>query len=129
LFVCLFVCLFNVYECTEAALMVVSHHVVAGNLNSVQPRSLLSAPLAKGFLFIICKYTSCLQMHQKRVSDLLIMDGCETPCGWWDLNSGPLKEQSVFLTTEPSLQPSSNDFYEVSITAKCRGNNLNRCCQ
>jgi hypothetical protein len=29
-------------------------------------------------------------------------DGCEPP---WELNSGPLEEQSVPLTTEPSLQP------------------------
>jgi hypothetical protein len=43
-------------------------------------------------------------MHQKRVSDL-IMDGCEPPCGCLDLNSGPSEEQSVLLTTEPSLQP------------------------
>jgi hypothetical protein len=43
-------------------------------------------------------------MHQKRASDL-ITDGCEPPCGCWDLNSGPLEEQSVLLTTEPSLQP------------------------
>jgi hypothetical protein len=35
----------------------------------------------------------------------LIMDGCEPPCGCWDLNSGPLEEQLVHLTTEPSLQP------------------------
>jgi hypothetical protein len=34
-----------------------------------------------------------------------ITDGCEPPCGGWELNSGPLKEQSVLLTTEPSLQP------------------------
>jgi len=27
------------------------------------------------------------------------------PCGCWELNSGPLEEQLVFLTTEPSLQP------------------------
>jgi hypothetical protein len=33
------------------------------------------------------------------------MDGCEPPCGCWDLNSGPSEEQSVLLTTEPSLQP------------------------
>jgi hypothetical protein len=33
------------------------------------------------------------------------MDGCEPPCGCWDLNSGPLEEQSVLLTAEPSLQP------------------------
>jgi hypothetical protein len=32
------------------------------------------------------------------------MDGCEPPCGCWDLNSRPLEEQSVLLTIEPSLQ-------------------------
>jgi hypothetical protein len=34
------------------------------------------------------------------------MDGCKPPCGCWELNSGPLEEQSVLLTAEPSLQPS-----------------------
>jgi hypothetical protein len=34
-----------------------------------------------------------------------ITDGCEPPCGFWDLNSGPLEKQSVLLTTESSLQP------------------------
>jgi hypothetical protein len=43
-------------------------------------------------------------MHQKRTSDL-IMDGCEPPCGCWDLNSGLSEEQSVLLTTEPTLKP------------------------
>ena len=33
-----------------------------------------------------------------------IADGCEPPCGYWELNSGPLKEQSVLLTAEPLLQ-------------------------
>ena len=41
---------------------------------------------------------------QKRASDL-ITGGCEPPCGCWELNSGPLKEQSVLLTSEPSLCP------------------------
>ena len=36
-----------------------------------------------------------------------IADGCEPPCGCWKLNSGPLEEQSVPLTAEPSLQLSS----------------------
>ena len=27
---------------------------------------------------------------------------CEPPCGCWDLNSGPLEQQSVLLTTEIS---------------------------
>jgi hypothetical protein len=41
-------------------------------------------------------HCSCLQNHQKRVSDL-IMDGCEPPCGCWELNSDPLEEQTVAL--------------------------------
>ena len=45
---------------------------------------------------------SCLQTPQKRASDLII-DGCESPCGCWDLNSAPWEEQPVLLTTEPSL--------------------------
>ena len=58
-------------------------------------------------IFILCiwvysRYT--VQTHQKRVSDP-ITDGCEPPCGCWDLNSGPLEGQSVLLTTKPSLQP------------------------
>jgi hypothetical protein len=38
-----------------------------------------------------------------------ITDGCEPPCdcSCWELNSGPLEEQSVLITTEPSLQPMS----------------------
>ena len=31
-------------------------------------------------------------------------DGCEPSCGCWELNSGPLEEQSVLLTAESSLQ-------------------------
>ena len=57
------------------------------------------------FIFI---YMSTLQLssdtHQKRASDP-VTDGCEPPCGCWELNSGPLEEQSVLLTAEPSLQP------------------------
>jgi hypothetical protein len=48
-------------------------------------------------------------MHQKRASDL-ITDGCEPPCGCWDLNSGPSEEQSVLLTAEPSRQPPTTNF-------------------
>jgi hypothetical protein len=47
---------------------------------------------------------SCLQTLQKRASDL-VTDGCEPPCGCWELNSGPSEEQSVLLPTEPSHQP------------------------
>jgi hypothetical protein len=60
--------------------------------------------LVKIYLFIICKYTVAVIRHQKRESGL-VTDGCELPCGCWDLNSGPSEEQSVLLTAEPSLQP------------------------
>ena len=33
------------------------------------------------------------------------MDGCEPPCGCWEMNSGPLEEQPMLLTSEPPLQP------------------------
>jgi hypothetical protein len=59
------------------------------------------------YLFIYLLYVStrsCLQTLQKKESDL-ITDSCEPPCGCWDLNSGPLEEQSALLNTEPSHQP------------------------
>jgi hypothetical protein len=34
-----------------------------------------------------------------------IIDGCEPPSSCWELNSGPLEEQLVLLTAEPSLHP------------------------
>ena len=42
------------------------------------------------FIYLMYKYTG-LQTHQKRASDPII-DGCEPPCGFWELNSGPLEE-------------------------------------
>jgi hypothetical protein len=48
--------------------------------------------------------TLYLQTYQKRALDLLT-DGCKPSCGCSELNSGPLEEPSVLLTTEPSLQP------------------------
>ena len=44
----------------------------------------------------MCIHCSCLQAHQKTALDP-ITDG------FWDSNSGPLEEQSVLLTPEPSL--------------------------
>jgi len=72
--------------------------------NSKRLSSLLYTNFSKDYLFITCKYTVAVFRHQKRASDP-ITDGCEPPCGCWELNSGPLEEQSVLLTTEPSLQP------------------------
>jgi hypothetical protein len=72
---------------------------------SKKPRSAVSATGRTDML----QHCSCLQTLQKRASDL-ITDGCEPPCGCWDLNSGPSEEPAVLLTTEPSLQPLLGDF-------------------
>jgi hypothetical protein len=34
---------------------------------------------------------------------LELQEAMSCQCGCWDLNSGPLEEQRVLLTTEPSL--------------------------
>jgi hypothetical protein len=41
--------------------------------------------------------------HQKRLP-VLVANCCEPPYGCWELNSGPLEEQSMLSTSEPSLQ-------------------------
>jgi hypothetical protein len=56
------------------------------------------------YLFHVCGYTVAVFRHTRRGNRLPITDGCEPPCGFWKLNSGLLEEQSVLLTTEPSLQ-------------------------
>ena len=58
----------------------------------------------KIYLFHVYEYYSCLQTHQKRALDPII-GGNEPLYVCWQLNSGPLEEQPVPLTAEPSLQP------------------------
>ena len=54
-------------------------------------------------LFILCM---CIHVviftYQKRASDT-ILDGCEPPCGCWELNSGPLVLNSWAIS--PALSP------------------------
>jgi hypothetical protein len=61
--------------------------------------------LTTGYIIIIIYFmyiwVLCFHELQKKKLDS-ITDGCEPPCGWWKLNSRPLEEQSVLLTTEPS---------------------------
>ena len=61
----------------------------------------------------MCVHSPCLQTHQKMASDPII-DSHEPLCGWWELNSGPLEEQSVLLTTESPLQPFISQFLQNS---------------
>ena len=55
----------------------------------------------------ICAPVSCdAHAGQKRAYDssrMRVRDGCQLPCWCWELNPGPLQEQPVLLTTEPSL--------------------------
>jgi hypothetical protein len=56
------------------------------------------------YLFIICVYTVAVFRHSRRGHQIFVTDGCEPTGGCWDLNSGPLEEQSALLTAEPSHQ-------------------------
>jgi hypothetical protein len=47
----------------------------------------------------------------QKIAPDVIKDGYEPPCDCWELNSGPLEEQPVPLTSEPSLQPHLFVFY------------------
>jgi hypothetical protein len=58
----------------------------------------------KIYLFILYIW---VQIHQKRSWDPNT-ESCELPSGCWELNSGPLEEQSVLLSAESSLQPSAS---------------------
>jgi hypothetical protein len=55
---------------------------------------------------------------QKRALDLTT-DGCELPCGCWELNPGPLEEQPVLLSSEPSLQPKVLIFINALVSRCC----------
>jgi hypothetical protein len=58
----------------------------------------------KIYFFHICGYIVAVFRHGRRQHWIIVTDGCEPPCGCWELNSGPLEEQSVLLTPELSLQ-------------------------
>ena len=70
------------------------------------------------FLSILLIYYICsvLTACQKRVPDL-VTDGCEPPCGCWEMNSGSLEEQPVLLTSETSLQPPKESLQLLSLGA------------
>jgi hypothetical protein len=76
----------------------------------------------KIYLFYVYEYTVAVFRHARRAPDL-ITDGCEPPCGCWELNSGLLEEQSVLLTAEPSLQLPYNLVFipRLKLTAKQMG--------
>jgi len=59
------------------------------------------------FTFISFALVSSLSMcvyEDVRSSDVGVTDNCEPSSACWELNPGPLEEQQVILTAEPSLQ-------------------------
>lgn len=53
----------------------------------------------------ICTPPVFLVPVEKRALNLLgLVWQREPPCGWWESNLGPVKEQQVLLTAEASLQ-------------------------
>ena len=111
LFLSFSLCLSLARQCAPVLVVLGDLHSLAWldlNLGSCNFFSVCSVCFFFTFFFLkIYYYTqvhcSCLQMHQKRASDL-IMGGCEPTCGFWDLNSGPSGKQSVLLHSEPFHQ-------------------------
>ena len=66
------------------------------------------------YLFYVYEYTVADFRHSRRGLLDPITDGCELPCGCWELNTGPLEEQLVLLTSEPSLQPQMASFKKAN---------------
>jgi hypothetical protein len=57
------------------------------------------------FTFILYASVICLHVHLYEISHFVVIDSCELPCRCWELNPGPLEEESVLLTSKPSFQP------------------------
>jgi hypothetical protein len=58
-------------------------------------------------LWFICMpvfYLHVCLCEDVRSHETGVPDSCELPCRCWELNPSPLEEQSVLLTTMPSLQ-------------------------
>jgi hypothetical protein len=62
-------------------------------------------------LFIICKYSVVVFRRTRRGRQVSLWMVVSHHVGCWDLNSGPLEEQSVLLTAEPSHQPRFLSFH------------------
>jgi hypothetical protein len=58
--------------------------------------------LKKIYLFYVYECSICVYACMSEGSIRTIIDGYKSPCGYWELNSGPLEKQLVFLTAEIS---------------------------
>ena len=88
--------------CQISLLMVVSYHVVAGDWTR-DFSFFLSFCFKLIYSMYMDGYNLALSSNTpEEVVRYHYTDGCEPPCGFWELNSEPLEEQSVLLTTEPN---------------------------
>ncbi|KAL1775207.1 Lactase-phlorizin hydrolase, partial [Sigmodon hispidus] len=80
-----------------------SSKTVAGNYYSLKlvPGLQNSSPIVFSIYTNLCIYS------------------CELPCGCWESNPGPLEEQTVPLTAEPSLQPPPFFFFKTEYLFLC----------
>lgn len=60
-------------------------------------------------------YTVCL--YTRRRHQILQMDGFDSPCGCWALNSGPLEEELVLLTSR-AISPCPDEDFKISCIDK-----------
>ena len=72
---------------------------------------LVSVLRACGHVYHVCAW--CLRRSEDgiRSPGTGVKSGCESPCGCWVLKLGPLQEQHVLLSTEPSLQPQGGHLF------------------
>lgn len=113
--------------------------LLAGSICSLWPINLSFHVLSSGswFLYYIFKnwkkiyvydfWSVCMSMssamesragHQVSLGSG-VTDGCEVPCGFWELNLGSLQEQSVLLASEPSPLPPGTYFPWFSTFKAC----------
>jgi hypothetical protein len=53
-------------------------------------------------MYVCESYPSLVPKEARRGTG--VTDNCGPPCRSWELNQGPLEEQPVLLSAEPSLQ-------------------------
>jgi hypothetical protein len=70
------------------------------------------------FYFMSVGVTTCMQFSSTGTE---VTDGLEPPCGCWEPRLGPMQEQQVPLTTEPSPAPNSSFKCKEGSTPKSPG--------
>lgn len=85
-----------------------------------------------GVFPLVCVYTTCVQCPQRPVEGvgspgLGISDSCESLYSFWELNSNPLTEKQMLLTSEPSLQL-LNTYFNKEVCTFVTKNDVGFCC-